>query len=374
MASYRVISSDSHVVEPPDLWTSRVQGKFKDRAPRVVRSEQGGDWWEFEGLKGASAEAGTQAGMRFAAPETMSLEQSYEDVRLGGYVPEEHVKDMDADGIDVGVLYPTAGTFLYRALDGEYLSEVLRVYNDWLAEFCKPFPKRLKGLGMLNVDDVGAGVEELKRCAGLGLAGALIPVSAPLGRWYESPEYEPLWAAAEDMGMPLSLHTNTNRVLTEQELAAFMPVRSNISFATNNDYWPRTSLTHMIFSGVFERYPRLQVGAIEFEVSWVPNFLDRMDYSYTQRIRRESAYRFKEDMLPSDYFHRNVFLGFQEDALGMRDRHIIGVDNLVWGSDYPHVESTFPRSQEILEDILADCTEEERAKIVGGNAARIYNL
>ena len=98
----------------------------------------------------------------------------------------------------------------------------------------------------------------------------------------------------------------------------------------------------MIFSGVFERYPKLQVGAVEHELSWIPHFLDRLDYTYTQRAPNDLWYRYKEDAVPSDYFHRNVFVGFQEDALGIRDRHIIGVDNLQWGSDYPHQESTFP--------------------------------
>jgi predicted TIM-barrel fold metal-dependent hydrolase len=133
------------------------------------------------------------------------------------------------------------------------------------------------------------------------------------------------------------------------------------------------SLSDMIFSGVFERYPKLQVGTVEHELSWIPHFLDRIDYTYTQRVQQE-RYRFKEAMLPSDYFHRNVFAGFQEDATGIRDRYIIGVDNLLWGSDYPHVESTFPRSRQIIEQILKDCTEEEKAKIAGGNAARIYRL
>ena len=116
------------------------------------------------------------------------------------------------------------------------------------------------------------------------------------------------------------------------------------------------------------------LGAIEQELAWVPHFLDRIDYAYTQRPLDWSPYRFKEDMLPSDYFHRNVFLSFQEDILGIRDRPIIGVDNLVWGSDYPHPESTFPKSQEILGEILAECNDEERAKIVGGNTARIYKI
>ena len=111
------------------------------------------------------------------------------------------------------------------------------------------------------------------------------------------------------------------------------------------------------------------------ELSWAPHFLDRLDYNYTQRFQDNlEGYRFKGDALPSDFFHSNVFLGFQEDALGIRDRHIIGVDQLQWGGDYPHEESTFPRSRQIIEEILADCTEEEKAKIAGGNAARVYNL
>ena len=131
----------------------------------------------------------------------------------------------------------------------------------------------------------------------------------------------------------------------------------------------------MIFGGVFERYPKLQVGSVEMELSWVPHFLDRIDYNYTQREQEFSReYRFKGAALPSDFFHQNVFLGFQEDALGIRDRHIIGVDQLLWGGDYPHIESTFPRSRQIIEEILADCTEDEKTKIAAGNSARVYGL
>ena len=130
----------------------------------------------------------------------------------------------------------------------------------------------------------------------------------------------------------------------------------------------------MIYSGVFERYPKLQVGAVEHELSWAAHFLDRIDYNYDQRSHDLSGHRFKENMVPSDYFRRNVFISFQEDALGIKLRDIIGVDTLMWGSDYPHHESTFPRSREILEEILADCTEDEKSEITGGNAARVYKL
>jgi predicted TIM-barrel fold metal-dependent hydrolase len=138
------------------------------------------------------------------------------------------------------------------------------------------------------------------------------------------------------------------------------------------------SLAQMIYSGVFQRYPKLQVGSVEMELSWAPHFLERLDYNFTQRARDlfKKGYwnRYTGNMLPSDYFHRNVFVGFQEDALGIKNRHIIGVDNLQWGSDYPHPESTFPRTRQILDEILADCSEAEKAKIAGGNAARIYHL
>ena len=151
-------------------------------------------------------------------------------------------------------------------------------------------------------------------------------------------------------------------------------LRIKPSFLANSDHWVRVSLSDMIFSGVFERYPKLQVGSVEMELSWIPHFLDRIDYQYSQRANGDYSFGINSDLLPSDYFHSNVFLGFQEDALGIRDRHIIGVDQLLWGGDYPHQESTFPRSRQIIEEILVDCSEEEKAKIAGGNAVRVYKL
>ena len=194
------------------------------------------------------------------------------------------------------------------------------------------------------------------------------------GNQYNLPEYDLLWAAAQDLQMPLALHVTTNRPSPGQE---FVSAGDELTpaFNSNRDYWVRMCLGHIIFSGVFQRFPKLQIGAVEHELSWVPHFLDRIDYTYTQRVYRDEWWdRYTGDKLPSEYFHSNVFLGFQEDGMGIRMRDVIGVDKLMWGSDYPHQESTFPRSRQILEEILADCTEEEKAKIAGGNAARVYNL
>ena len=376
MANYRVISSDNHVVEPADLWTSRIEPKFRDDAPKVVRVEDGSDWWVCDGNKINSAFAGTQAGMRFEEPEKMRLggpETTFENILPGAYIPEEQIKDMDFEGVDVGILYPSAGLLLFGGVpDSELLTAIFRTYNDWLAEFCNASPRRLKGIAMLNIDDVQGGIKDLERYAKLGFVGAMITVYPPEERSYDSPEYEPLWTAAGELRMPLGLHAGTNRLGPGQEVQSMESTKP--AFISNFDHWVRMSLAHMIFSGVFERHPKLQIGAIEHETSWVPHFLDRMDYTHTQRVQEWSPHRFKDDRLPSDFFHSNVFLGFQEDALGIRDRHIIGVDNLLWGGDYPHPEGTFPRSREIIEEILADCTEEEKAKIAGENSARIYHL
>ncbi len=376
MANYRIISTDSHVYEPPDVWAGRIEPKFKDQAPQVVHLEDMGDWWFCNGHKLVGAFAGAQTGRRFEEPEKLTRADVFENVRPGGYIPEEHVKDMDADGVDIGLIYPTVGLLLYGMSDGELLTAVFRAYNDWIAEFCKSVPKRLKGIAMLNIDDVQVGIKEMERCFKMGLSGAMITCYPPEERPYDSLEYEPLWAAAQDLGIPLGLHIGTNRPGPGQEFANVDELTP--AFLCNAEHWVRMSLAQMIYSGVFERYPKLQVGSVEMELSWAPHFIDRLDYNYTQRARDffKKGYwdRYKGDMLPSDYFHRNVFLNFQEDALGIRERHIIGVDNLQWGSDYPHPESTFPRTHQILEEIMVGCTEEEKAKIAGGNAARVYHF
>lgn len=376
MADYRIISSDSHVIEPPDLWTSRLEPKFRDRAATVIRNSEG-DWWYCEGRRVMGLAPGSQAGVRFEDGGVLTATDTLENVRPGGYIPEEHIKDLDIDGVDVSIVYPSVGLLLYTTPESEFFSDVCRAYNDWVAEFCKPFPNRLKGIAMLNSDDLKGAVKELERCANMGLAGALVSVSPPAEKAYDLPECDPLWAAAQDLLMPLSLHIGTGRPGPGQHRVSTNDLKPH--FICNIDQWVRQSLAKMIFSGVFARFPNLFVGSVEHELSWVPHFLERLDYTYTQRARdifRQGRYwdRYTGDMLPSEYFRRNVFVGFQEDGIGIKLRDIIGLDVIQWGNDYPHQESTFPKSREILEEILAECTEEEKAKIVGGNAARVYHL
>ena len=371
MAPAVILSSDSHVFEPPDLWMKRIDAAFRDRAPRIQRVD-GADQIVVEAdqvLSGIGLIS--NAGARFDAPETISGQGRFEDVPRGGYDPEQHLADMRLDGVAGEVLYPSQGLFYFRVTDTPLMSAIFRAYNDWLADFCATDRARLKGIAMINLDDVQDGIRELERAARLGLAGAMITEYPLEHRRYDQPEYEPFWAAAEALGMPLSLHTATRRQ-GKIRGAGEKTLRDASSRATKA-FYPALSLCDLIFSGVFERYPRLTLAIVEFELSWAPHLLTTMDYTYRER-HGEAIYRFKDGMRPSDFFHRNIVLSFQEDAIGIRLRDTIGVDNMMWGSDYPHSESTFPRSRKILAEILAGVPEHEQAKIVGGNTARVYGF
>ena len=371
MAPGLILSSDSHVFEPPDLWKTRIDAPFRARAPRMERID-GADQLVVEADQVISGIGLiSNAGARFEAPETISGQGRFDDVPRGGYDPDQHLKDMELDGVAGEVLYPSQGLFYFRVADTPLMSAIFRAYNDWLADFCRADRARLKGIAMVNLDDVQEGIRELERAARLGLAGAMITEYPLEHRRYDQPEYEPFWAAAEALDMPLSLHTATRRQ-GKIRGAGDKTLRDASSRATKA-FYPALSMCDMIFSGVFERHPRLTLAIVEFELSWAPHVLTTMDYTYRER-HGEAIYRFKDGMRPSDFFHRNVVLSFQEDAVGIRLRDIIGVDNMMWGSDYPHSESTFPRSRRILAEILSGVPDVEQAKIVGGNTARLYRF
>ena len=366
-----ILSSDSHVFEPPDLWQKRIDAAFRDRAPRIQRIDDA-DQIVVEAdqiLSGIGLIS--NAGARFEAPETISADGRFEDVLRGGYDPRQHLQDMALDGVAGEVLYPSQGLFYFRLADSALMSAIFRAYNDWLAEFCTTDPARLKGIAMINLDDVQDAVGELERAARLGLAGAMITEYPFEHRRYDQPEYEPFWAAAAALGLPISLHTATRR--QGKIRGAGEKTLRDASSRSTKAFYPALSMCDMIFSGVFERHPRLTLAIVEFELAWVPHVLSSMDYTYRER-HGEAIYRFRDGMIPSDFFHRNVVLSFQEDAVGVRLRDIIGVDNMMWGSDYPHSESTFPESQRILADILAGVPADEQARIVGGNTARVYGF
>jgi predicted TIM-barrel fold metal-dependent hydrolase len=344
-----------------------------------VEYDEAGDWWVCDGLWLMSMTGGTDAGFRFESLEKMRREAKFSEVVKGGYIASEKLKDMDADGIYGEVVYPTTGLVMWRLEDSLLFDAICRTYNDWVAAFCKENPRRIKAVAMVNTDDIATGVAEIERAAKLGLAGAMISVNPGERDQYSQAKYEPLWAAAEEAQMPLTLHIGTHRA----KQGANSPIRSrerarnmmsSPPFTSTAAHWFQVSVAHMIYSGVFDRFPRLQVISLEHRASWAPHFLVALDYEYTQRPPSPDWPRFRNAALPSDFFRRNVGLSFQEDALAVQQRHLIGIDCLTWGDDYPHPEGTFPRSQERLTLMLQGVPEQDRAKITGGNAARMYRF
>ncbi len=373
MSKSKVISSDSHVVEPPDVWVERMdRSKFGDRIPHLVKA---GDIhaWIVDRKETGGVGAIAQAGLRFERPEDIVQEGSFDDVRPGGYIPSEHVKDMDVDGVYGGLVYPSIGLALFRDVeDPELARGIFAAYNDWLAEFCNAYPERLKGAAMILADeDVDLAIEETRRVAEQGIKAVMIPSYPRADRTYDNPIYEPFWAFCEENEVAVNLHVTTNRPKADP-ITRGVTTTSTASYV-QHDYWVRMSLCHMIFSGVFERYPRLMVAEVEHELGWLPYFIGRIDIAYEEK-QEALAQRFKDGKMPSDFMRSNVYHSFQEDALGIQMRHVIGVENLMWGSDYPHSESTFPKSLEILDEILEGVPENEKAMIVGENAERVYGF
>jgi len=378
MAEYKLISADSHIVEPPDMYAGRIAPKFRDRAPKMERRKtptgREYDAWVIDGMQVGTLGAVMQAGQRFEDPSQIDFLGVWEDVRKGGYDPHAMIKENEEDDVWWSCLQPSQGLFWYRVPDSELLSAICGAYNDWITDFCKPYPERLKGIGMLNVDDVDEACQELERCKQLGLVGVFIPVSPLPDKPYRHPVYERLWWTAQDADMPLLMHIATNRSgVPGCEFTMNIGELTGAGRSTT-DHWVRYSLSAMLFAGVFDRYPRLKVGSVEHETAWIPHWLKQMDFTYRERPVFTKGWKSREGMLPSDYWRRNMFVEFMEDDLGVEMRKHIGVENMLWGSDFPHAESTWPQSKQFLDRIFDGVPEEDRRKITSGNAAKLFGF
>lgn len=377
MSAVPILSADSHIVEPADFWIRYIDRRFADRAPRAVTDDQGVVRFTVDGKPLGSVGAPSQAGVRFDDPAKVTFEGAWAEVRPGCADPGPRLEDLELDGIAGEVIFPTLGARLYGAVGGELLSACFRAGNDWLArEFVAHAPKVFKGVALLNVGDVESAVAELERAVGLGLAAGMIPTYPGEEHPYFEPRYERLWAAAQELDVPLCFH-----------IAACCPGPSQRSvftrdgqepgsaaYSATQDFWVRRSIGYMIFAGVFERFPGLKVAIVEHELAWLPYFLRQMDVHYTE-LSQTAPYRFRDGGLPSDFFRAQVFTTFQEDKLGLDIvPPMIGTDTLMFGSDYPHAESTWPRSQRFLGEMLAGFGEAERRKLVHDNVARLFKF
>ena len=376
--SQTVISADSHIVEPDDFWARHIDRKYMSRAPRSHVDDADNVLFLVDGDRVlGSVGAPSQAGLRFDAPEDITFEGTWEAVRPGSSQPEPRYADMRRDGIAGEVIYPTLGARLYGVIDGDLLTACCRAGNDWLIEmFGGEHERTFKPAAALNVHDIPASVSELQRCAKAGMAAAMIPTYPGEAYPYHLETYDPLWAAAQDLGLPLGMHLSAccmgpgqRSIFTKDWQAP-----DAAAYSATQDYWVRRSVGCMIFAGIFERFPRLKVVIVEHELAWLPYFLKQMDFHYRE-LSQTAPYRFRNQLLPSDFFRTHVFTTFQEDRIGLEQLPgMIGTDTLMFGSDYPHAESTWPHSRRFLDNLLGDMETATRRRLVHDNAARLYGF
>jgi predicted TIM-barrel fold metal-dependent hydrolase len=277
---------------------------------------------------------------------------------------------MAADGVSGQILYPTLGLRLLGLDDQELMEACARVTNDYLAEYCSVLPDRLWGIATVPCYNIKNAVQEMTRCKEMGMRGVMIWQVAPEGIRFTSQHYEEFWAAAQDLEMPVNLHilTGFNYSRRTDALSGPEAYRNSVNTKLHDAV---TSVFDLIFTGVLERYPRLKFVLVENEIGWIPFVLHQWD-RYVQRFGAKRPIAI--DKPPSFYFNRQIYNTFFNDPPGGHVLSFWGQDICLWSSDYPHGNSTWPNSRQIIARDLSQLDPETRAKVLRENVARLYNL
>ncbi len=364
--AYRVISADSHFVEPPNMWAERMDRKFRDRAPHTEKNLPGkeGEYFVCENITPVPV-AGFFGSGKTSEELPEHMKRGFDVAPPSVWDPAERIKEQERDGVSAEALYTSMGMLLFGLEDAELRAAAFRAFNDWAAEYCSYDPKRLIGLGAITLEDIPAGVEELRRCAKMGLRGVLIWGSPPADKPYSHKDYDPFWAAAQDLNMPISLHILTGRrghgIDFGHILHSYMSLPHEIQL----------TIANMVYGGVFERFPNLKIVSAENDVSWLPHFMYRLDHAY-DRLRHFEGVELK--MMPSEYVKRQVWATFQFEDVWIDLRKRYGDEKIMWSSDYPHTDSPWPNSRKWIAEHFVGVPESELAKVVGGNVAALYGI
>jgi predicted TIM-barrel fold metal-dependent hydrolase len=371
----RVVSSDSHVVEPAELWIERLDRRFKDQAPKVIKNE-GRPGYSFVAPGVVPFPLASISAIGKSGDELKQhLTTGYEAARPSGWDPVERLKDQDIDGVCAEVLYTSLGMPLFSLPDTELQQACFGAYNDWLADFASHSPRRLYPIALISLDDVAGGVREMERCLKRGHRGVQVCGVAPAERPYYSTEYDAFWTAAQELQVPVSLHLGTGRKSMQGRGGGQVRLTGR-DFMINTTLAPvheiQRSLCSLIFGGVLERFPRLRIVSAENDSGWFPHMLYRIDHFY-QKFGTMSD-EMNLTMKPSDYVRRNVWVTFQDDMVGPMTWKMFGEDNYMWASDFPHGDCTWPNSRKVIATDFAGVPERVTSKIVFDNAVKLYGL
>lgn len=380
--SYKVISGDSHLDIAPERWASYVPERWRDRAPRRARLPNGNDGLLLEGRPPHTPGAQlTGTGRRYDLHDVGPI--TYDGPGTGS--AEERCREQDLDGIDAEVMYthPIYPRFWRGIRDDDPYKAMFWAYNEWLGtEYCAYAPDRLIAMGAIPDTGVEDAIAEMEHCATVGLKGVCL-YRFPTGKNYPTPEDDRFWAAALSMKMPITTHTNggTTRFSRDEPVFAsggreIPPGRDPISIMTRFCGDTSTMIVQLALAGVCERYPDLEIYHAETQVGWIPYALIQIDDNYVrEQYKMERNLSIKRlPHPPSEYVKRHALWGFMNDAFGVRMRHDVGVDRMIWGNDFAHAQGDWPESLEVIDEMMEGVPDNERYEMLAGNAIRFFHL
>ncbi|RMH69356.1 MAG: amidohydrolase [Actinomyces sp.] len=392
----RIISVDDHVVEPPDLWTSRVPRRYLDRAPRVERdrarfSFEGGvfsyekgvedgdwcDWWLYDDLVYPLPKLSAAVGFDKLDVTPITFDQ----IRPGAWKQAERLADMDANGVEASICYPNVlprfcGQAFLEREDKELAAVCVRAYNDWMIdEWCAgDGAGRLIPMTIIPLWDPEAAAAEIRRCADKGshaISFSENPYHLGLPSVHDPSRFwDPVFAACQETETVLCMHIGSSSKMPSTSPDAPFSVSSTITFAN-----AMGSMCDYILSGILERFPGLVIAYAEGQVGWMPYVIERMDKLWEERDPTTS-FGVQLPKRPSSYIDGRIYGCIFDDEIGLRNRDVVGMDNICFEVDYPHADTTFPHTRETFTKIVtqAGLDDEEIHKLARANAVRAFGL
>jgi predicted TIM-barrel fold metal-dependent hydrolase len=362
--SFPIISADSHITEPPDCYRDNIDPAYRERAPHIHHIEGQGDIFVIDGMK-TPIPLGIVAAAGKPPEEIRLLGVRFEDLHRGGWDPEARMADQARDGVAAEVIYPTVGMAICNHRDLDYKKACFDAYNRWLEGFCAPHPERLLGVGQTAMRTPAEGIADMEGIKAKRLRGVMMP-GHPGVDDYDSPIYDEFWEAAIELGLPLSFH-----ILTTRDTSPTRGPRMNSFLSVIRGC--QDIMGTLVLGGVFERHPRLRVVCVEADAGWVPHFMYRMDHAW-KRHRNWLPPGQALSKLPSEYFAEGIYTTFQDDWVAFKSVDMMNWRRLMWANDFPHSDSTWPWSQEMLAEHAGDLSAEQRRAILCDNVAELYRV
>ncbi|GAB3101886.1 amidohydrolase [Aestuariicella hydrocarbonica] len=365
-----LISVDDHVVEPPDAFERHAPAKYKDRMPKVVKGAGGEDLWAVEDMTFPNMALNAVVGRR---KEEYGMEPTcYEQLRTGTYDVKARVDDMNVNGVLSSLNFPSVpgvcGQNLERLKDKNLAYAIVQTWNDWhILDWCQAAPGRFIPMGIVPTWDAELAAEEVKRISALGCHAIVFPPNPNMTGMpsLQNEFWDPLWKACADNNVNICMHISDPSMSvpsTESPVDVFITNLPISLYATASD---------LTFSAILRKYPNIRFSLSEGGSGWIPHFKDRADFVNKQHIWTNQDFGGRK---PSEVFSDHVFNCFIYDPVAVKLRKEIGVDTMMWECDYPHSDTTWPQSPEVLWESMKEASDDEINKITHENAMRAYNF